>query len=126
LSSGQIDAASQYIDDHRDEVMVDHHKILARHVWVNPPELRAKLAIRSPYDEFFRGCGAEIGLSYYDFPPELDGREGFYIREAAVHDVIAYAIGTAMLFLPQVTFALIGGFLSCKLSTAERRDQAQC
>jgi hypothetical protein len=43
-----------------------------------------------------------------------------------VHDVIAYAIGTAMLFLPQVTFALVGGFLSWRLSTAGRRDQEQC
>jgi hypothetical protein len=41
-----------------------------------------------------------------------------------LHHVIAYAIGTAMLFLPQVAFALLGGFLSRTLSAAKWRDQA--
>ena len=43
LSSQQVDVAIRYIDEHRDEVMADYEKILARHARGNPPELQAKL-----------------------------------------------------------------------------------
>jgi hypothetical protein len=39
----QVDVAIRYIDEHRDEVMADYEKILARHARRNPPELQAKL-----------------------------------------------------------------------------------
>ena len=43
LSSRQVEAAIRYIDEHRDEVMVEYHEILARHARGNPAELRLKL-----------------------------------------------------------------------------------
>jgi hypothetical protein len=43
LSSRQVDVAIRYIDEHRDEVMVDYQEMLARDARGNPPELQAKL-----------------------------------------------------------------------------------
>jgi uncharacterized protein (DUF433 family) len=43
LSSRQVEAAIRYIDEHRDEVMAEYQKILARHAQGNPPELQAKI-----------------------------------------------------------------------------------
>ncbi len=44
LSSGQVEAAIRYIDEHRDEVMADYAEMLDRDARGNPPELQAKLA----------------------------------------------------------------------------------
>ena len=43
LSSRQVEAAIRYIEEHRDEVMAEYEKILARHARGNSPELQAKL-----------------------------------------------------------------------------------
>jgi uncharacterized protein (DUF433 family) len=43
LSSRQVEAAISYIEEHRDEVMPEYEKILARHARGNPPELDVKL-----------------------------------------------------------------------------------
>ena len=43
LSSREVEAAIHYIEEHREEVMADYEKILARHARGNPPELQAKL-----------------------------------------------------------------------------------
>ena len=43
LSSRQVEAAIQYIEDHRDDVMAEYQDILARHARGNPPELQPKL-----------------------------------------------------------------------------------
>jgi uncharacterized protein (DUF433 family) len=43
LSSRQVEAAFRYIEEHRDEVMVEYAQILARHARGNPPELDAKM-----------------------------------------------------------------------------------
>ena len=43
ISSRQVEVAIRYIEEHRDEVMADYEKILARHARGNPPELQAKL-----------------------------------------------------------------------------------
>jgi uncharacterized protein (DUF433 family) len=43
LSSQQVEVAIQYIEEHRDEVMVDYEEMLARDARGNPPELQAKL-----------------------------------------------------------------------------------
>jgi hypothetical protein len=39
------------------------------------------------------------------------------------HLVVAYAIGTLMLLLPQLAFAMVGGIVSLKLRGAERLDR---
>jgi hypothetical protein len=39
----QVDVAIRDIDEHRDEVMADYERILARHARGNAPELQAKL-----------------------------------------------------------------------------------
>jgi uncharacterized protein (DUF433 family) len=43
LDTAQVEAAIRYIEEHRDEVMEDYQRILARHARGNPPELQAKL-----------------------------------------------------------------------------------
>ena len=43
LSSQQVEVTIRYIDEHRDEVMVDYAEMLARDARGNPPELQAKL-----------------------------------------------------------------------------------
>jgi uncharacterized protein (DUF433 family) len=43
LSSDQVLLARKYIDEHRDEVMADYEKIMARIRKGNPPEIRGKL-----------------------------------------------------------------------------------
>ncbi len=43
LSSGQVEVAIRYIEEHRDEVMADYGEMLARDARGNPPELQAKL-----------------------------------------------------------------------------------
>jgi len=43
LSSGQVEVALRYIEEHRDEVMADYGEMLARDARGNPPELQAKL-----------------------------------------------------------------------------------
>ena len=43
LSSREVEAAIRYIEEHREEVMADYEKILARHARGNPPELQAQL-----------------------------------------------------------------------------------
>jgi uncharacterized protein (DUF433 family) len=44
LSEDQVQAAVDYIADHRDEVMAVHKEIEARNARGNPPEIRQKLA----------------------------------------------------------------------------------
>ena len=43
LSSGQVEVAIRYIEEHRDEVMAAYEKNMERIVRGNPPELQAKL-----------------------------------------------------------------------------------
>jgi uncharacterized protein (DUF433 family) len=43
LSSQQVEAAIRYIEEHKDEVMVEYDKIMARIARGNPPELQARL-----------------------------------------------------------------------------------
>src|SRR5262249_27095476 len=43
LSTRQVDAAVNYISEHRDEVMAEYQQILERCARGNPPELQAKL-----------------------------------------------------------------------------------
>lgn len=43
LSSDQVRAAIQYIEEHNDEVIAAHDRILARDAAGNPPEIRVKL-----------------------------------------------------------------------------------
>jgi len=43
LSSEQVEVAIRYIEEHRDEVMVEYREMLARDARGNPPELQAKL-----------------------------------------------------------------------------------
>jgi uncharacterized protein (DUF433 family) len=43
LSTRQVDAAVNYINEHRDEVMAEYQRILERCARGNPPELQAKL-----------------------------------------------------------------------------------
>ena len=43
ISSRQVLAAIQYIDDHKDEVMANYHKLLEREARGNPPEMQARL-----------------------------------------------------------------------------------
>ncbi|MFI5459575.1 MAG: DUF433 domain-containing protein [Isosphaerales bacterium] len=43
LSSRQVEAAIRYIEEHKEEVMVEYDKIMARIARGNPPELQAKL-----------------------------------------------------------------------------------
>ena len=43
LGSRQLDAAIRYIEEHRDEVMVEYNKIIARIARGNSPALQAKL-----------------------------------------------------------------------------------
>jgi len=43
LSSAQVLAAREYIEQHRAEVMAEYEKIMARIRKGNPPEIRAKL-----------------------------------------------------------------------------------
>ncbi len=43
LSSQQVEAATRYIEDHREEVMANYEKNMERINRGNPPELQAKL-----------------------------------------------------------------------------------
>jgi uncharacterized protein (DUF433 family) len=43
ISSGQVEVAIRYIDEHRDEVMAVYQKMLERDARGNPPELQAKI-----------------------------------------------------------------------------------
>jgi uncharacterized protein (DUF433 family) len=43
LSSDQVEAATRYIEEHRDEVMASYEKNMERIRRGNPPELQAKL-----------------------------------------------------------------------------------
>jgi uncharacterized protein (DUF433 family) len=43
ISSTQVQAAIQYIDEHKDEVLAEYQKMLDREAQGNPPEIRAKL-----------------------------------------------------------------------------------
>ncbi len=43
ISSRQVEAAVQYIAEHKDEVMDQYNRILERSARGNPPELQAKL-----------------------------------------------------------------------------------
>ncbi len=43
LSREQVQAAVQYIEKHKEEVMAVHHEIEERNARGNPPEIRAKL-----------------------------------------------------------------------------------
>jgi uncharacterized protein (DUF433 family) len=43
LSSEQVEVAIRYIEEHRNEVMVEYGEMLARDARGNPPELQAKL-----------------------------------------------------------------------------------
>ncbi len=45
LSSEQVLVAREYIEQHREEVMAENEKILARIRRGNPPEIRAKLKV---------------------------------------------------------------------------------
>ncbi len=43
LNSREVEAAVQYIEEHRDEVMAEYAKMLERDARGNPPEVQAKL-----------------------------------------------------------------------------------
>jgi uncharacterized protein (DUF433 family) len=43
LGSREVEVAIRYIEEHRQEVMADYQRILARHARGNPPELQARL-----------------------------------------------------------------------------------
>jgi|ERR1017187_5911468 uncharacterized protein (DUF433 family) len=43
LGSRQVEAAIRYIEEHKEEVMAEYGKIMARIARGNPPELQAKL-----------------------------------------------------------------------------------
>lgn len=50
LSSTQVQAALDYIEGHKDEVLADYQKILDRSAKGHPPEVQAKVdAIRAQY-----------------------------------------------------------------------------
>ncbi len=50
LSSAQVLAALKYIEDHKEAVMEEYQKILARCACGNPPEVQAKLdAVEAKY-----------------------------------------------------------------------------
>ena len=44
LSDAQVEAAAQYIEDHKEELLVVHRQIEARKARGNPPAIAAKLA----------------------------------------------------------------------------------
>jgi uncharacterized protein (DUF433 family) len=51
LSSAQVLAAIQYIEEHKDEVMADYQQILERSARGNPPEVQAKVeALHAKYE----------------------------------------------------------------------------
>jgi uncharacterized protein (DUF433 family) len=43
ISSGQVLAAIQYIEEHKEEVLAEYQKMLDRDARGNPPEIQAKL-----------------------------------------------------------------------------------
>jgi len=43
ISSAQVQAAIQYIDEHKDEVLAEYQKMLDREAQGNPPEVQVKL-----------------------------------------------------------------------------------
>ena len=43
ISSAQVQAAIQYIDEHKDEVLAEYQKMLDREAQGNPPEIQSKL-----------------------------------------------------------------------------------
>ena len=43
ISSAQVQAAIQYIDEHKDEVLAEYQKMLDREAQGTPPEIRSKL-----------------------------------------------------------------------------------
>jgi uncharacterized protein (DUF433 family) len=51
LSSAQVLAAIEYIEQHKEEVLADYQKILDRAAKGHPPEVQAKVdAIKAKYD----------------------------------------------------------------------------
>jgi uncharacterized protein (DUF433 family) len=65
LSSEQVEVAIRYIDDHRDEVMADYERNMARIRRGNPPEIQAKLdaihgTARAKLEELRRSRRSEV------------------------------------------------------------------
>ncbi|MBI2807719.1 MAG: DUF433 domain-containing protein [Planctomycetes bacterium] len=54
LSSNQVCAALQYIEEHKEEVLADYQKILDRVARGHPPELQAKIdAMHAKYEKLW-------------------------------------------------------------------------
>lgn len=62
ISSQEVLAALQYIDEHKSEVMAEYQQILARDAQGNPPELQARLdADHEKFLEMMRQRKQRIG-----------------------------------------------------------------
>jgi uncharacterized protein (DUF433 family) len=58
ISVEQVQAAAQYIDEHRADVECRYREMLARSARGNPPELRAQLeAAHVKFQDIVRECG---------------------------------------------------------------------
>jgi hypothetical protein len=54
LSSNQVLAALEYIEEHKEEVLADYQKILDRVARGHPPELQAKIdAMHAKYEKLW-------------------------------------------------------------------------
>lgn len=54
LSSAQVQAALQYVEEHKEEVLADYQKIMDRIARGNPPEVQAKLdAIHAKHEKLW-------------------------------------------------------------------------
>ena len=63
ISSRQVLAAIQYIEDHKDEVMAEYQEMLDRCARGNPPEIQAKLdAIHAKYEVLWADRLRRAGL----------------------------------------------------------------
>jgi uncharacterized protein (DUF433 family) len=63
LSSAQVLAAIQYIEEHKEEVTANYQKILERCARGNPPEIQAKLdAIHAKYRVLWADRLREAGI----------------------------------------------------------------
>jgi uncharacterized protein (DUF433 family) len=67
LSSAQVLAAIQYIEEHKEQVLADYQEILDRCARGNPPEIQAKLdAISAKYKVLWADRLRRAGLENYD------------------------------------------------------------
>jgi uncharacterized protein (DUF433 family) len=63
ISSAQVKAAIQYIEEHKEEVMAEYQEMLDRDARGNPPEIQAKLdAITAKYNVLWADKLKKAGL----------------------------------------------------------------